>query len=311
LQNVTIVVLFSSIALVLLGSLNSASAVTETVFEEDFDNGLTGWSQSVCIRSDLMNQICEIDQAVELFDFPNDPPNSFPFWGFVQIDDREHPSGPEAVEVRYKKSFNVSVEDDYNVSAWLGIKDCSGCNIRTQLYIDGTLVFEKVGHNIPSEPVGPHKFFEQTIIHLAPGSHDVEMGMQSNFASKGMFRASFDDIKISRDVPTPTSHSHELEFGDTILGPTAVVSSSSLVMTECPPGHVMTGFTAQSFSMRPKCNLLTIQDFIGVLFAVGGKFLQIDTISILLAYAIVNAVWMAPIGIGIGIGIYLVKRKIE
>jgi len=43
---------------------------------------------------------------------------------------------------------------------------------------------------------------------------------------------------------------------------------------------------------------------------VGGIFEGVDTLSLLLNYAILNAIWMAPIGIGIGVGIYLVKRKL-
>jgi len=42
---------------------------------------------------------------------------------------------------------------------------------------------------------------------------------------------------------------------------------------------------------------------------VGGIFEGVDTISLLLNYAILNAIWIAPLGIGIGVGIYLVKRK--
>ncbi len=43
--------------------------------------------------------------------------------------------------------------------------------------------------------------------------------------------------------------------------------------------------------------------------SVGGIFEGVDTISLLLNYFIINAIWMAPIGIGIGLGIYLVKRR--
>jgi len=42
---------------------------------------------------------------------------------------------------------------------------------------------------------------------------------------------------------------------------------------------------------------------------VGGVFEGVDKISLLLNYAILNAIWMAPIGIGIGVGVYLVKRR--
>jgi len=42
---------------------------------------------------------------------------------------------------------------------------------------------------------------------------------------------------------------------------------------------------------------------------VGGEMIQVDTVSLVLAYGLVNSWWIAPIGIGIGLGIYLVKRR--
>jgi len=45
--------------------------------------------------------------------------------------------------------------------------------------------------------------------------------------------------------------------------------------------------------------------------AIGGSMLPTDNIALVLAYGIVNAVWMVPTVAGIGIGVYLVKRKIE
>jgi len=170
------------------------------VFEENFDNGLVGWTESVCIRNDPTRQTCEIGQATELNNAPpnNLSPHSLPNWGFVQVNDVAHPSPPGSPEVRFQKTFNVIDEDDYDVSAWLGTKDCGGCNISTRLYIDGNLIFEEIG-------IGPslagregelREFFRQTVIHLTAGTHDVEMGMFSTVANAGQFRASFDDIQI-------------------------------------------------------------------------------------------------------------------
>jgi len=48
----------------------------------------------------------------------------------------------------------------------------------------------------------------------------------------------------------------------------------------------------------------------GLAQIVGGMFIQPDSATLLLAYGIANAIWIAPIGIGIGVGIYLVKRKL-
>ena len=47
----------------------------------------------------------------------------------------------------------------------------------------------------------------------------------------------------------------------------------------------------------------------GIMAVVGGLLIQPDSATILLAYGIANAIWIAPIGIGIGVGIYLVKRR--
>jgi len=44
---------------------------------------------------------------------------------------------------------------------------------------------------------------------------------------------------------------------------------------------------------------------------VGGEWQATDTTALIIGYSVLNAYWIAPIGIGIGVGIYLVKRKIE
>ena len=43
---------------------------------------------------------------------------------------------------------------------------------------------------------------------------------------------------------------------------------------------------------------------------VGGELLPIDTTALIIGYSVLNAYWIAPIGIGIGVGVYLVKRKL-
>ncbi len=42
---------------------------------------------------------------------------------------------------------------------------------------------------------------------------------------------------------------------------------------------------------------------------VGGEWQATDTTALIIGYSVLNAYWLAPIGIGIGVGIYLVKRK--
>jgi len=202
------IAIFSTmIATVLIISLaQSSHQATEIVFEENFDGALIGWTESVCDRNTPATQVCRIGQATQLFDPPNEAPNSPPNWGFVEIEANGGAFIP--VEVRYQKSFNVAVEDDYDVSSWLGVKDCTGlgeCHIASRLFIDGVIVLEQAGPDLSDEPPLPsHVFFEQTTVHLTAGNHNVEMGMLSpEGAINGFFRASFDDILIQRTIPDP------------------------------------------------------------------------------------------------------------
>ncbi len=47
------------------------------------------------------------------------------------------------------------------------------------------------------------------------------------------------------------------------------------------------------------------------LMTVGGEWQATDTTALIIGYSVLNAYWIAPVGIGIGLGIYLVKKKIE
>jgi len=172
---------------------------TEIVFKENFDGILTGWSESLCNTNDP-SQVCSIGQVTRLPQPPNESPNSLPNWGFVQIAATGAGSSEIPVEVRYQKSFNVAQEADYEISAVLGVNDCSSCVQSAQLFIDGILIFEESGVDLTIEPSGINKFFDQGTIHLTAGPHNIEIAMHSTGALGGNFRASFDDI-IIRQIP--------------------------------------------------------------------------------------------------------------
>lgn len=248
--------------------------LTETVFDEDFDGAIAGWTESLCDISDP-SQTCSIGQATELLDPPNDPPTSLPNWGFVEITAIGiGGSATTPVEIRYQESFFVTNEDDYDVRAFLGIKDCNSCHMSTRLYVDGVIVLEKIGPDTQTDPVGPHKFFEQSMMHLTPGSHTIELGMFSTGAGGGQFRASFDDIQISRDVPIQCGDKTELNSEN-----------------ECVP------------DLNQICGTGTIPDFdvlmcFGLaLGAVGGMILEIDTWALFVANIGVNPVITGLVGI--------------
>ncbi len=45
------------------------------------------------------------------------------------------------------------------------------------------------------------------------------------------------------------------------------------------------------------------------MMTVGGEWQPTDNVALIIGYSVLNAYWLAPIGIGIGVGIYLVKRR--
>jgi len=199
------VVLFAISFSVLLNS-QIAYGATEQVFFEDFDGALVGWTESLCNRNEPAGQTCSLQQTTQLFDVPNEPAISSPNWGFVEIFDFTIQGFPGSAEVRYQKSFNVVTEDDYDISAVLGVKDCQGgnipCHIASRVYVDGSLIFEQAGPDIAREPPFPtHVFFEQSMIHLTQGIHILELGMFTPSAFGGNFRGSFDDVLIQREIP--------------------------------------------------------------------------------------------------------------
>ncbi|MGI0057992.1 MAG: hypothetical protein ACREAK_11555, partial [Nitrosarchaeum sp.] len=204
-NKVIFAVLFVISFSVLVGSQN-VFAVTETVFDEDFDGVLVGWSESLCIKSEPAGQTCSMQQTTQLIDTPFESPTSPPNWGFVEIFDFTQQGFPGSAEVRYQKDFNVVTEDDYDISAVLAVKDCQGgtdpCHIASKVYVDGILIFEQAGPDISREPRFPtHIFFEQSSIHLTAGTHDLELGMFIPALFGGNSRGSFDDVLIQREAP--------------------------------------------------------------------------------------------------------------
>jgi hypothetical protein len=195
---------------VLIGSFGisqSAFAAPEIVFSDNFDTGLTGWTQTICDKNHD-SQTCSLIQATEVHNPWNTEkasPPSAPYWGGVNLQATGLGSLSVPIEVRYEKTFSVTTEDDYQVSAVLGVTDCSQCVESTQLFIDGNVVFSKSGTDVSIGPQSPQTtFFESTTVHLTPGVHTVGINLYSTAAVSGDFRASFDDIVIQSELSCGT-----------------------------------------------------------------------------------------------------------
>ncbi len=71
------------------------------------------------------------------------------------------------------------------------------------------------------------------------------------------------------------------------------------------------GFSFETNSCEDSCNFFTAKITYSVPsgMIVGGSFYQVDNVSLMLAFTIVNSYWMAPLAVGVGVGVYLIQRK--
>ena len=213
-----IIAILSLIAVLIGTTTTSAFATTETIFNENFDGTLTGWNQILC-NTNHPTQICSLVQDAFIPNPHNPekaPAPSSPYWGSVRLQAFGEGS-LTPIEVRYQKSFSVTTDGDYDVSAVLGVTDCSSCIETAELFIDGNLIFSESGVDVSvSAPSSPTTFPKSTTLNLTTGPHTVEINLYSTGAISGEFRASFDDISINRELPPDTS------INSAVVGKTSV-----------------------------------------------------------------------------------------
>jgi len=65
--------------------------------------------------------------------------------------------------------------------------------------------------------------------------------------------------------------------------------------------------TLQAFDVEVTVTILCLSPSSSM--TIGGEWQATDTTALIIGYSVLNAYWIAPVGIGIGLGIYLVKRK--
>jgi len=177
-------------------STESVLAV-DTPFFENFDGGLSGWTQSMCQING--GQRCLIYQSTSS---EGGPPPSKPYWGGVVVHDYV-PGCAGAIEVRYRKSFNVATSGNYNVSAWIGTKLCDVCGIHAKLFLDGNLIFDQVGQTgYASFNPAKSNFPAWKRVYLSSGTHTIDIGASSSFACHGWFASWWDNIIVSNNPVT-------------------------------------------------------------------------------------------------------------
>ena len=186
------------LAIGLASSFPNAFGYTQATFEENFDGALNGWKSLLCLKhiNDIDGrQSCSIGQSVisnpgEL----NKDAKSSPYWGYIQIKSAYPKCIEKTHDVRYQKTFGVTVPDIYDVSAWIATSPCPTCKLKTShLYIDGEeILSQKASNGIP--------VLEKSNIDLNPGTHTITIRATTDRACTGEFRSSFDNIRVERAI---------------------------------------------------------------------------------------------------------------
>ena len=186
------------LAIGLASSFPNAFGYTQATFEENFDGALNGWKSLLCLKhiNDIDGrQSCSIGQSVisnpgEL----NKDAKSSPYWGYIQIKSTYPKCIEKTHDVRYQKTFDVTVPDIYDVSAWIATSPCPTCKLKTShLYIDGEeILSQKASSGIP--------VLEKSKIDLNPGTHTITIRATTDRACTGEFRSSFDNIRVERAI---------------------------------------------------------------------------------------------------------------
>lgn len=228
-----------------------AAAVTEVVFDENFDGGLSGWNLTVCqVTANPPDQECILATRNT---FNGVSPPSSPNWGIAGV--AKQPNClPGSIKATFEKKFNVANEGDYTLSATMGGPTCDICKIFAQLFLDGVEKFKREGRNTLLDGSGPPFIFsEQTTVHLTAGMHTIGIGggvvppASFPFVCAGFFGGFFDDIIVQREIiPVsidiePGSFPNAINPSSQGVIPVAILTTSSFDASTVDPKTVEFG----------------------------------------------------------------------
>jgi len=295
LQNVTIVVLFFVIASVLLGSLNQdAFAANYNEMEAEFDAAAN-------------NELANAESiAPALFTAP-EPAGVMPRQGSVTatilgqagqsvftVSQVSHTPGEKAsVQNNHENSdidfYSFILLGPGNKIFMADVDDATDNGFDSQLHLFDAngfpVAFNDDSMEIFLDPMGIPECCDSFIgeISLPPGTYFIAINAFSGEAVVGFGNCS----------PTSFLTRPDGEPGGQKCDEPPGAADPSFPDSEDNPGG------GDDYTLHLSLKMP----------AVGGIFEGVNTISLLLNYFIINAIWMAPIGIGIGVGIYLVKRR--
>jgi len=130
--------------------------------------------------------------------------------------------------------------------------------------------------------------------------------------------------KVQDLMMQPGAHSHDLEFGESVNGPTFDINTNRGFRDSdsgsCPIGHVMVGFeavapqegTGDILEFTPICKPLSISDVLTM--AVGGMMIPVNAIALLAAGIgvdplVTGLLLVTVVGISVQVAWILHKRK--
>ncbi len=161
-----------------------ASAAT-IVFSDNFDDGdVSDWS--VTSSANITVPVVAVDSA-----FSVSPDYSMIAYFMAPT------GGSGEGTVRATQSFTAPVAGNYLLELDARSSGCLGCIMSYDVLVNGTLLVRA------SEPSATFDDLSFNLLALGAGVHTITLGMHTDAAQSGQFRAQFDNVVISTNAEIP------------------------------------------------------------------------------------------------------------
>ncbi len=165
---------------------------------------------------------------------------------------------------------------------------------------------KQVGFNAPS-------VYEVSGVTVIPGSTNAEVRGDTL-----QLRCLDGDWLYSEGIPFSMTAEPDIVANDLLINtvsitqaitesPTRNISSTKLIGYDVTPNRNGGQQPNEVFDITVTVKILCLSP--SSFQTVGGEWQTTDTTALIIGYSVLNAYWIAPVGIGIGVGIYLVKRR--
>ncbi len=170
--------------------------------------------------------------------------------------------------------------------SWNGFLKEVGFNPPTAYEVSGVSVIPK------DESAGP-----KIILECLDGDYYLAIGPLVGYTTEPSIEGTGITLQAVSEIVIPADDIEELRFVTTTIGLESIPNLRGVGNSPVPAPFDIT-VTATILCVSPSSFM-----------TVGGEWQATDTTALIIGYSVLNAYWLAPIGISIGLGVYLTRNK--